>query len=52
MNWPRPCAPRLSLIDEIPLTEAQWGAYLKTLHAHVAETLQAVALALEERQVT
>ncbi len=49
MNWPRPCVPRYTLVDEIPLTDAQWDAYLQTLHPNVAITLRAAARAIEER---
>lgn len=48
MNWKRPCAPRLALIDEFQLTDAQLELYLNTVHARVAETLKAAALVLEE----
>lgn len=48
MNWPRPCTPRGVLVDEIELTDAQLELYLRTMHARVAEALQAAALVLEE----
>lgn len=48
MNWRRPCTPRLALVDEIELTDAQLELYLRTVHDRVAEALQSAAKALEE----